>query len=59
MTDEPIEYPDDGFFEAYRDASFQHAESHYEAGSDPEFCEDDECPHWPNWWLEYGEKLKS
>ncbi len=41
------EYPD---LNEYREASFQHAESHYEAATDPERCDDDDCPHWPAWW---------
>jgi hypothetical protein len=44
---EPIEYPD---LDDYRLASWAHAESHYEAATDPECCDADDCPHWPDWW---------
>jgi hypothetical protein len=46
MTYEPSEYPD---LEEYWLASFEHAESHYAASSDSEWCEGD-CAHWPSWW---------
>jgi hypothetical protein len=46
LLSEPSEYPD---LEEYWLASFEHAESHYAAGSDSEWCEGD-CAHWPSWW---------
>lgn len=31
-------------------AIIAHAENHDAAGTDPELCEEDDCPHWPAWW---------
>lgn len=33
--------------EGYRLLGFLHAESHEQAATDPELCDEDECPHWP------------
>jgi len=49
--EEPPWYPD---LDEYREASWQHAESHYNTGTDPELCDVDDCPYWPDWWTQLG-----
>jgi len=51
---EPAEYPD---LDEYREACWQHSDSHYDAATDPELCDDDDCPHWPSWWVNYASVL--